>query len=142
MKNTMENCNFCKIINKEKKGNIVYENDLVCCFLAEEPINEGHMLIAPKKHYLDLDQMDDEAAIEIMRVSKIMVKVLKDTYKSDGYSIMQNGGSFNNVGHYHMHLFPRYKGDSFSWSYGEEDSSTLEVVSKKIQQQLKDYVIK
>lgn len=89
MKNTMENCNFCKIINKEKKGNIVYENDLVCCFLAEEPINEGHMLITPKKHYLDLDQMDDEVAIEIMRVSKIMVKVLKDTYKSDGYSIMQ-----------------------------------------------------
>ncbi len=89
MKNTMENCNFCKIINKEKKGNIVYENDLVCCFLAEEPINEGHMLIAPKKHYLDLDKMDDETAIEIMRVSKIMVKVLKDTYKSDGYSIMQ-----------------------------------------------------
>ncbi|NFB40525.1 HIT family protein, partial [Clostridium botulinum] len=26
--------------------------------------------------------------------------------------------------------------------YGEEDSSTLEVVNKKIQQQLKDYVIK
>ncbi len=89
MKNTMENCNFCKIINKEKKANIVYQNDLVCCFLAEEPINEGHMLIAPKKHYLDLDQMDDETAIEIMKVSKIMVKVLKDTYKSDGYSIMQ-----------------------------------------------------
>lgn len=58
-------------------------------FLAEEPINEGHMLIAPKKHYLDLDQMDDETAIEIMKVSKIMVKILKDTYKSDGYSIMQ-----------------------------------------------------
>lgn len=34
MKNTMENCNFCKIINKEKKGNIVYENDLVCCFFS------------------------------------------------------------------------------------------------------------
>ncbi|EJP6471667.1 HIT family protein [Clostridium sp. L74] len=142
MKKDMENCNFCKIINKKKKANIVYENDLVCCFLSEEPINEGHMLIAPKKHCLDLDQIDDEIAIEIMRISKIMVKVLKDTYKLDGYSIMQNGGTFNNTGHYHMHLFPRYKGDSFSWSYGEENSNTLEIVSNKIQQQLKEYAIK
>ncbi|EJO5347882.1 HIT family protein [Clostridium botulinum] len=142
MKKTMENCNFCNIINEEKKASIVYENDLVCCFLAQEPINEGHMLIIPKKHYVDLDQMDDKTAIEIMKVCKIMVKVLKDIYNSDGYSVMQNGGSFNNVGHYHMHLFPRYKGDSFSWSYGEEDNSTLEVVNKKIQQQLKVYIEK
>jgi diadenosine tetraphosphate (Ap4A) HIT family hydrolase len=100
------------------------------------------MLIVPKKHCLDLDQIDDEIAIEIMKISKIMVRVLKDTYKLDGYSIMQNGGTFNNAGHYHMHLFPRYKGDGFSWSYGEENSNTLEIVSNKIQQQLKEYIVK
>lgn len=142
MISTTENCIFCKMINHEKSANIVYENDLVCCLLADEPINEGHILIVPKKHYLDLDEMDDKTCKEIMAVSKIMVKILKNTYKPDGYSIMQNGGTFNNMGHYNMHLFPRYKGDSFSWSYGEEDNSTLTIVKEKIQQQLKEYIVK
>ena len=41
------------------------------------------------------------------------VFALKDIYKPKGYSIMQNGGVFIDVGHYHLHIFPRYKGDRF-----------------------------
>lgn len=37
----------------------------------------------------------------------------KKIYNPNGYSIMQNGGKFNDVGHYHMHLFPRYIKDDF-----------------------------
>lgn len=29
---------------------------------------------------------------------------------------MQNGGVFNDIGHYHLHIFPRYKNDSFGWT--------------------------
>lgn len=33
---------------------------------------------------------------------------------------MQNGGKFNDIGHYHLHIFPRYENDGFGWKYGEE----------------------
>jgi len=83
-----------------------------------EPINKGHILIIPKSHYLDADELPDETACEIMRVSQRLLKALKKCYKFPGYSIMQNGGEFNDIGHYHMHLFPRYKQDGFSWTFG------------------------
>ena len=52
-----------------------------------------------------------------MKFSVIMTKVIKSIFKPDGYTIMQNGGMFNDVGHYHLHIFPRYKNYGFSWAY-------------------------
>ena len=40
-----------------------------------------------------------------------LVTTQKEIYHPDGYSIIQNGGKFNDAGHYHMHIFPRYTGD-------------------------------
>lgn len=60
-------------------------------------------------------QMPDEVLSHFMIVSKKIVSALKDIYKSNGYSIMQNGGEFNDIGHYHLHIFQRYKGDVFGW---------------------------
>ena len=66
-----------------------------------EPINEGHILLVPKEHYLDVD----EILSHLMIISKKIVSVLKEIYRPNGYSIMQNGGEFNDVGHYHLHIF-------------------------------------
>lgn len=113
----IEECIFC---HKEKLvTDIVYEDDMVMAFMDMDPINEGHVLLVPKNHYLDVDEMPDESLTHMMLVSKKIVAVLKEIYKPDGYSIMQNGGEFNDVGHYHLHIFPRYKEDGFGWTYGE-----------------------
>ena len=114
----IEECVFC---HKEKLiTDIVYEDNMVMAFMDMDPINEGHVLLIPKKHYLDVDEIPDEILTHLMLVSKKIVAVLKEIYKPDGYSIMQNGGEFNDVGHYHLHIFPRYKEDGFEWTYGEE----------------------
>ena len=113
----MRECIFC---HKEKLStDIVYEDEMVMAFMDMDPINEGHVLLVPKNHYLDVDEMSDEILTHLMLVSKKIVAVLKEIYNPDGYSIMQNGGEFNDVGHYHLHIFPRYKGDGFGWTYGE-----------------------
>lgn len=111
-------CIFC---HKEKLvTDIVYEDEMVMAFMDMDPINEGHVLLVPKNHYLDVDEIPDEILTHLMLVSKKIVAVLKEIYNPDGYSIMQNGGEFNDVGHYHLHIFPRYKGDGFGWTYGED----------------------
>ena len=102
-------CVFC---HKEKIiTDFVYEDEFVMAFLDMEPINEGHILLVPKQHYLDVDEIPDELLAHLMIVSKKIVAALKEIYHPDGYSIMQNGGEFNDVGHYHMQIFPRYTGD-------------------------------
>ena len=50
----------------------------------------------------------------------------------DGYSIMQNGGEFNDIGHYHLHIFPRFKGDGFGWTSGEGKKSCGKEVAAKL----------
>ena len=71
-----------------------------------------------------------------MIVSKKIVSALKDIYKSNGYSIMQNGGKFNDVGHYHLHIFPRYQGDGFGWTYGEEKKNVNKEIAEKIREKI------
>ncbi len=119
MECTEERCLFCKIGKKEISAEIIYEDEIIISFLDSDPINEGHLLIIPKKHYLDLDELDEDAAVHIMKFSIKAIRALKKIFNPEGYTIMQNGGYFNDIGHYHMHIFPRYKGDGFGWTYGE-----------------------
>ncbi|NUU59904.1 HIT family protein [Paenibacillus agri] len=110
-------CLGCRIANNiEPNLNIIYENELITCVLDIAPFNEGHTLILPKKHYLDVEEIESATAYAIMDASKRLSAVLKDLFKPDGISICQNGGKFNDLAHYHMHLIPRYEGDGFSWS--------------------------
>jgi histidine triad (HIT) family protein len=121
MECTEKECLFCKIVKKEIPAEIVYEDEIILSFLDIDPINEGHLLIIPKKHYLDLDELDEATAVHIMKFSIKATRALKKVFQPEGYSIMQNGGHFNDIGHYHMHIFPRYKSDGFGWTCSEVD---------------------
>ena len=127
-------CVFC---HKEQIiTDFVYEDALVMAFMDMEPINEGHVLLVPKQHYMDVDEIPDELLAHLMIVSKKIVAALKEIYHPDGYSIMQNGGEFNDVGHYHMHIFPRYAGDGFGWTYGSEEKNVNSEIAERIRKRL------
>ena len=129
-------CIFCKIVKGELPANLVYEDDLIMCFLTIEPINEGHVLIIPKNHYLDTDEIPTEIVSSMMVLSKKIVKVIKEKYSPDGYSIMQNGGEFNDIGHYHMHVFPRYEGDGFGWTFSDKKHDFSQGIAKELKEML------
>ena len=127
------NCIFCKIVNKEIPSEMIFMDDLIYCFLDIEPINEGHILIIPKRHYLDVDELDKETATRIMDFSIVMTRVIKKIFNPDGYTIMQNGGLFTDFGHYHMHVFPRYIDDEFGWTCKSIDNKkSLDVVKENL----------
>ena len=116
----MENCIFCD--RKKIKTKIVYEDEKIIAFFDADPINEGHILLIPKEHYADADDIPDELLAHIAQVSKRVISALKIVYSPDGYSVMQNGGKFNDIGHYHLHIFPRNDGDGFGWRFGDAAS--------------------
>ncbi len=61
-------CVFC---HREKiTTEFVYEDELVMAFMDMDPINEGHVLLAPKQHYLDVDEMPDDLLAHLMIISK------------------------------------------------------------------------
>ncbi|URN93806.1 MAG: HIT family protein [Candidatus Pristimantibacillus lignocellulolyticus] len=109
------NCLGCKLANQLLETNVVFEDDSITCVLDIDPLNEGHTLILPKKHFKDLEEIDETTIKSIINASVIISNVLKGIYQPDGISIIQNGGIFNDLEHYHMHVFPRYKDDGFGW---------------------------
>ncbi len=69
-------CIFCNIINKKNDSYIVYENELVMAILDIDPINEGHILLITKTHYLDLDEIPKDEIMTIFVCAKKIIKAL------------------------------------------------------------------
>lgn len=101
-------CVFCKIIAGEIPAYTIYEDDIVTCFLDIHPDSNGHTLIIPKKHTLDLETIDTETLTHIMETAKMLKKRLEDKLHISGVTLIQNNGSVQEVKHYHLHLKPHY----------------------------------
>jgi len=96
----MLDCIFCKIINKELKADIIYEDQDFIVFKDIKPKAEIHFLIAPKKHIESLNQLEDiDLAGKLLLLAK---KVIKDA----NYRIQINTGKKAGqiIDHLHLHL--------------------------------------
>ena len=127
----MEDCIFCHIISRDSAAYIIYENDYICCFLDKFPINKGHVLVVPKKHYPEFSEVDSESLSEVILASQKVAQALEELLQTDGITIMQNNGIFKDVEHYHMHIIPRFKDDGFSWIEPSVDVSMDEFADLK-----------
>ena len=104
----MKDCIFCKIIDGEIPCMKIYEDDLVLAYLDIAPDSDGHTLIIPKKHYKDVFDIPTETLLHIYNVSKVLMKKLEEKLGCDGFSLLQNNGSVQEVKHYHLHIKPYY----------------------------------
>lgn len=110
MTKTDSNCIFCKIAKGEIPCNKVFENKKFLVFLDIKPVNQGHLLIIPKKHIIWMQEADDKTIAEIFKLTKKMMLALKKGLKCD---YIQESVVGNEVPHFHIHLIPRYAGDNF-----------------------------
>ncbi|ENL4422871.1 MULTISPECIES: HIT family protein [Bacillus] len=142
---SMMECLGCKLANEEEKIYKIYEDDYVTCFLDHEPFYTGHTLIVPKQHVVEVDELDDVVAKSIMDASKLIAKAIKVLYKPDGITICQNGGIFNELTHYHMHVVPRYKERSFAEFYtvqsGEKKNHNLEEIKTLLKEEIEQVLL-
>lgn len=129
-------CVFCDIINRRADAYIVSETDHTITILDIEPINEGHVLVIPKIHEATLSKIPSEIAAIIMEEAQKIVRVYEEAFDADGYSIMQNGGAFCDFGHFHFHVFPRFKNDGFGWKYPEGSFEYSKEVADRIKGQI------
>lgn len=102
-------CLFCKIAGGETNSYTLYEDDIVRCFMDLNPDSNGHCLIVPKKHILDLNDMDADTWNHILNVTKKMKHHLEERLNPDGLTLIQNNGDIQIVKHFHLHLKPYYK---------------------------------
>ncbi|TYO68901.1 HIT family protein [Rossellomorea marisflavi] len=120
------NCIGCRLAKKQENVHVVYETATLTCILDYMPFNPGHVLILPKQHATEVEELDPRIAIDIMEASRFLSKVVKAAFNPDGITIIQNGGGFNDLDHYHMHVIPRFEGQDFAEFFSEEGEPAQE----------------
>jgi diadenosine tetraphosphate (Ap4A) HIT family hydrolase len=103
-------CPFCSIPVAE----IVIEGALALAKSDNYPVTKGHTLIIPRRHVLTFFETTDEERATMMRLLDQAKAILDKQHKPDGYNIGINNGTAagQTVMHLHIHLIPRYAGDS------------------------------
>ena len=106
-----EDCVFCKIVREQNPASFVYKDEKVSAFLSNYPINEGHTLVVPKKHYENIYTIPDEDVAHLFGIVKKVTLAVKAAVKADGIRIVQNNGSAAGqvVFHLHVHIIPVYE---------------------------------
>ena len=133
----MENCIFCKIINKQIPSSVVYEDNDVVAFLDISQATKGHTLVLPKKHYSNLLEIDDEMLGKITKVAKLITTSMVSSLGAKGFNLVNNCHEVagQSVMHFHLHIIPRYEHDEFIIG-PKENNSKFDL--KEIQEQIKN----
>lgn len=103
----MEDCIFCKIINKEVPSTIVYEDEDVIAFKDIHPVTPVHILVIPKKHISSLVELKKEDEAVIGKIYTVINKIAKQEGILDkGFRVIVNCGEDGGqvVKHIHFHL--------------------------------------
>ncbi len=103
----MEDCIFCKIINKEVPSTIVYEDEDVIAFKDIHPVTPVHILVIPKKHISSLVELKKEDEAVIGKIYSVINKIAKqEGILNKGFRVIVNCGEDGGqvVKHIHFHL--------------------------------------
>jgi ATP adenylyltransferase len=79
------------------------------------PYSPGHVLIAPKRHVGDFEQIDEVESTQILRLLHVVLAAQKELMSPAGFNIGLNLGAVAGAGlaeHLHVHLVPRWSGDT------------------------------
>jgi histidine triad (HIT) family protein len=101
----VSDCIFCKIVAKDMKADVVFEDDDVVAFRDISPQAPTHVLVIPKRHITntnDLVEADDALLGKIVRTGKEIAA--KEGLSDKGYRLVFNSGEDAGYSVFHVHL--------------------------------------
>ncbi len=110
-------CFFCGAVagSRDDETLLVYRGKKMFVILNRYPYTSGHVMVVPYAHIAELNQCEPDTLQEMMELSQRLENVFKADYKPDGINLGMNLGKAAGagvLGHLHLHLLPRWLGDS------------------------------
>lgn len=112
-----DECPFCRIGKEEpSKTNLVLAStkDLFVV-LNKFPYNPGHLMVLPKAHVAEVDELEGQTWQRLARGAQVTVAILRETMRPQGFNMGLNLGAAAGAGipkHLHWHVLPRWNGDT------------------------------
>jgi ATP adenylyltransferase len=94
---------------------VVHEGPLAYVILNKYPYNGGHLMVVPHRHVAHLALLEKEELMELAMLTQLSEKVLTEAYSPQGINVGMNLGRPAGAGivdHLHIHLVPRWNGDT------------------------------
>ncbi len=133
-------CVFCEIVAGNERAVKVYEDEVCVAIMDIAPVNRGHLLVIPKRHYDTVFEMPFDEAAHVFGVACLMAKAVKEAVEAEGVNILQNNGraAWQHIFHVHVHVIPRWIGDRIEvyWPAERSDYDELEVIATKIREKV------
>jgi histidine triad (HIT) family protein len=111
-------CLFCGIVAGTVPAQIVLADEVAVAFLDARPVFKGHMLVAPRQHYVTLPDLPADLVGPLFsRVQRLSAAVLP-ALGAEGSFVALNNTVSQSVLHLHVHVVPRTRGDGlrgFFW---------------------------
>lgn len=110
-------CIFCiAAAGDDRESTLTLLRDAhVIVMMNKFPYTNGHLMVAPVAHTAKLTDSSDDVLGALIRTTAVAQRILSDVYGPHGFNIGMNIGSAAGAGiadHYHMHIVPRWGGDS------------------------------
>ncbi|HEY7508529.1 MAG TPA: HIT family protein [Nitrososphaera sp.] len=128
-------CIFCSILAGELPCAQVYRDKDVLVIMDKYPINPGHTLVIPTKHYDTLLDMPQAEVGKLYASVPSIAKAVVAAVGADGFNVGQNNGIAANqiVPHVHVHIVPRFIDDSPDGKWPARRVPTAEELQKMAQ---------
>jgi len=132
----VESCIFCRISKGDAPASVVYEDANVVAFLDTNPVQRGHVLVIPKKHFVDIWDIDSEVFANVVSVTKRVAHRLREVLNAEGINIFSASGkpAGQDIYHFHMHVIPLGRGERTKfreWWLSALRSATNSIVEQK-----------
>ncbi|MBU1153663.1 HIT domain-containing protein [bacterium] len=109
-------CIFCEkpLQDKDEENYIIYRGKYTFLMMNIYPYNNGHLMVAPYAHKTNLEDLNEEELLEMMKLSQLSVKAIKNKMNSSALNLGLNLGKVAGAGfeHLHLHIVPRWPGDT------------------------------
>jgi histidine triad (HIT) family protein len=129
-------CIFCKIVAGELPATIVGEDERTISFMDISPATRGHALVIPREHAADLLAVEREDLTAVALAAQRLAGRMKQRLGADGVNLLNSCGAvaFQTVFHFHMHVIPRYEGDSLRlpWVPAAGDSEQIAAAAQEL----------
>ncbi len=118
-------CVFCNLpaANRDEESLIVFRGAKNFVILNRYPYTSGHVMIVPYVHTADFPGLDAATSAEMMQLAQRVQAAIEGVYHPDGFNLGMNLGRSAGAGiadHLHLHLLPRWSGDTnFMTTVGE-----------------------
>ncbi len=141
-----EGCIFCVLpaAGDDDANHIVHRGDAVFLMLNRFPYNTGHLMVAPYRHVADPLELTPQESSELLYGIRVAVEALRIAYRPEGFNIGANIGhcaGAGYAGHLHVHVVPRWTGDTNFMAVSAETRVVPEDISetyRKLKEALKE----